>query len=333
MTSERIRALDGLRALAVALVFIHHAFPTYFPGGFIGVDIFFVISGFVITSALMRDGIDFRRFYIHRFFRIIPPVVPVLLFVLTAYMFDIALASPTDVASSAFSLMNWMRAFEVSSGDYLGHFWSLAIEEQFYLLWPGLLALLLGVRTRPASIVVTLLIMSLAVQVALFVSGASVERIYNGLDSRASQLLMGCLLFFVLDRVQVPSLIAVSALSALLACALLIEPYSAFYLTAGIGLVGALSAVMIANMAQGTALWQWPFLLPIAQWGGSRSYAIYLWHFPLLGLFKLAGWPNATGAVAAGAATCLAAEVSMRLVERPARAMRDRFTSADRVAA
>ncbi|MEM7780110.1 MAG: acyltransferase [Pseudomonadota bacterium] len=325
--------MDGLRAVAVALVFVHHAFPTYLPGGFLGVDIFFVISGFVITGALMRDGIDFRRFYIHRFFRIIPPVLPVLAFVLLVSAAGFSLASNLHVVASMFSFMNWLRVFDSSGGEYLGHFWSLSIEEQFYLLWPALLAALIAFKLRPALAISVLLVASLTVQLVLFATGASVERIYNGLDTRASQLLIGCLLYFLVDRVKFSQSYALAALAALLCGCLFVGSESDFYLTAGIGIAGVLSALVVGNLAQQQAAWHKLLQIAPMQWGGSRSYAVYLWHFPLLGLFKAMAIPNAIGAAFALAATCFAAEVSMRLVERPARALRDRIDASSARAA
>src|SRR5687767_13026136 len=108
----RFKALDGLRGVAVAMVFAFHAYPGYFPGAFIGVDIFFVLSGFVITLSLLADP-NLKRFYLHRAFRILPPVIPVLIFA--------ALTGSTwlEVTGAATSAMNWLRAFEVTDGDRL----------------------------------------------------------------------------------------------------------------------------------------------------------------------------------------------------------------------
>lgn len=321
----RIAAIDGLRALAVGLVFAHHAFPTYIPGGFIGVDIFFVISGFVITTALLRDGIEFRRFYTHRFLRIIPPIIPILMFILICGSLGVWLAEPRDVFFSALSFMNWARAFEISDGGHLGHFWSLGIEEQFYFIWPLVLALFIKKLRRPLPILGLLIITTLAWQIALFASGASFERVYNGLDTRASQLLIGCLLSFVVRDIRIPSSISITALAILITSTLFLLPESRFYLSAGIGIIALLSALIVANLAQKQERWHWPFLISPTQWVGSRSYAIYLWHYPLLGLFRTAGMDNILAVGSAVLVTFIASEASMRLFERPARRWRNLF--------
>lgn len=163
------------------------------------------------------------------------------------------------------------------------------------------------------------------VQIGFYAVGMEAERIYNGLDTRASQLLIGCLLYFVLDTIRVPSGLAIVSLVALLAASLSLRHESGFYLSAGIPLVGLLSALLVGSMAQGRQGWHAPFLLVPVQWGGSRSYAIYLWHYPLIGLFKSAGVDNLLTGIGAAVATCVAAEASMRLIERPARTLRVRF--------
>jgi peptidoglycan/LPS O-acetylase OafA/YrhL len=322
--SARFAAIDGLRAVAVGLVFLHHAFPTYLRGGFIGVDIFFVISGFVITNALMRDSIDFRRFYVHRFFRIIPPTIPVLIFVIVCGLLGRPIATMNDVFFSALSLMNWVRAFEFSGGGALGHFWSLGVEEQFYLFWPAALTLVLSSRFQPAYLITLLIALALAIQVGAYISGYPDLRIYNGLDTRVSQLLMGTILYFVVERVRVKSIFAISSFISLGFISLFME-LGALYLTAGIGIVGFLSMIVVANLAQGMEIWHGPFLSRLMQWGGSRSYAIYLWHWPLLVLLRPLFSDNLLVAVLSFVLTCIAAEGSMKLIESPARAMRVRF--------
>jgi peptidoglycan/LPS O-acetylase OafA/YrhL len=156
--------LDGLRAVAVYLVVVFHAGSDRFSGGFVGVDVFFVLSGFLVTQLLLRDlvatgAVSFRRFYARRFRRLLPAAFVAL--VVTALVFS-ALASPVEVADAAGGFKasflysaNWW--FISQSSDYFGadlsaspvlHFWSLAVEEQFYVVWPLLLGGLYALTHR-----------------------------------------------------------------------------------------------------------------------------------------------------------------------------------------
>ena len=146
-------AFDGLRAVAIILVFLDHAWEPTFPGAWAGVDIFFVLSGYLITTMLANElfatgKIDYRNFYIRRILRLWPAFA-VFLFVV---VLKISLSdghktgSFEAVAVSAVYLMNWSKAFTWYEQYKLGHTWSLAMEEQFYLLWPALLALIFARR-------------------------------------------------------------------------------------------------------------------------------------------------------------------------------------------
>jgi len=150
-----IPSLDGLRAIAVTSVVIYHANQAYCPGGWAGVDVFFVLSGFLISTILLDEFatskvIDFRKFYIRRALRLLPAFA-CLIFVLLIF----SLASRhhrvqdlENILMSAAYLMNWNRAFGWIPGDggFLGHTWSLSMEEQFYFIWPVTLLLLTRVR-------------------------------------------------------------------------------------------------------------------------------------------------------------------------------------------
>lgn len=310
-----IAALDGLRAVAVGLVFLTHAYPRYFPGGFIGVDIFFVLSGYVITRG-MSDGVNLRRFYIRRFLRIVPPILPVLAAVSLSVALGSTFTRPLDVFAAGASFMNILRAFDVSHGGVLGHFWSLSIEEQFYLLWP---AMFLLVRGR-APIIAAVTLCLFAWQSALFLSSRDVERVYNGLDTRAGQLLAGCVL--ALWNPRSSPWLALIPLAALIPFVLLVGFESPVYLTLGIPLAASGSALVIGVLAGPTTALHRILETAPFQWGGIRSYALYLWHYPFLmwGFQALpAGVPSVVAVVGALLATMAAAELSQRVLEAPAR--------------
>jgi peptidoglycan/LPS O-acetylase OafA/YrhL len=199
--------LDGLRAIAVYLVVAFHAGIARFSAGFVGVDVFFVLSGYLVTHLLLRDlasmsRIDLRRFYSRRFRRLLPAAFVAL--ILTAVVY-VAVATPADAASalggfrSAFLYVaNWH--FISQSNDYFAadvntnpvlHFWSLAVEEQFYLFWPLLLSGLYAVTRRRGShrwntiLVVVGLGMITSLVAALAISRTDLSRAYYGTDTRA----------------------------------------------------------------------------------------------------------------------------------------------------
>ena len=208
--------LDGMRAVAVYLVVAFHAGISAFSGGFIGVDVFFVLSGYLVTQLLLRDfraagRIDFRRFYSRRFRRLLPAAFVAL--VVTAAVYT-AVAAPADVhdaiggfRSAFLYVANWH--FISQSNDYFAanvntnpvvHFWSLAVEEQFYLCWPLLLsgAYLVSRRAGERQWKVLRLIIAagfvVSLVAALHLSTVNLSRAYYGTDTRAYELLAGALL-------------------------------------------------------------------------------------------------------------------------------------------
>ncbi len=215
-TTEEYRPyLDGLRAVAVYLVVMFHAGSTRLAGGYVGVDVFFVLSGFLVTQLLLRDmlatgSISFRRFYSRRVRRLLPAAFVAL--VVTALVFK-AIASPVEIADAAGGFKaaflygtNWF--FIHRSANYFGrdltgnpvlHFWSLAVEEQFYLLWPlllsGLFLLLRRLRSPWAAIRMVVTMGAVAsVAGAWLLRTSDPNRAYYGTDTRAYQLMAGALI-------------------------------------------------------------------------------------------------------------------------------------------
>jgi len=210
--SGHVAALDGMRGIAVLLVMLTHARygAPYLQGGSIGVDIFFVLSGFLITYLLVREHdrhghrISLWKFYARRALRLGPALV-LLLIVLAlggCLFFDpeTARSNLIDVAITVVYAVNWARAFDIPP-KLLRHAWSLSIEEQFYLLWPLILIVMLRAissRQRIATVILLGAVVSYLWRVALALQGASVQRLFNGLDTRADSLLVGCALGLVL---------------------------------------------------------------------------------------------------------------------------------------
>ncbi len=365
-------ALDGLRALAVAGVVAYHYNFHWANGGYLGVDFFFVLSGFLITSLLAgewmaRKRIALRSFWARRARRLLPGVL-VLLLVLTAYDWlggpNISTATfRPDAIATLFYYANWHLIFTHQSyftqfelPSTLKHTWSLAIEEQFYIVWP-LLALamfrLLRRRTpatspalprqarfsRGAAIVVTAtLAAASALEMALlYHRGADTSRIYYGTDTRAFELLIGATLALaVTNRPDHPPavrrLLHFAGPAAALALAYLwvsagddLGNPSGWMYQGGLVVAGLLAAVVIASVAQpdtgplGTALSNRPL-----RWIGQISYGLYLWHWPTYVLMTdvTTGLNGASLLLARLGATVFAATTSFYLIERPIRRYR-----------
>jgi peptidoglycan/LPS O-acetylase OafA/YrhL/lysophospholipase L1-like esterase len=349
-----VPALDGLRAVAVFAVIAYHLDFGWAQGGYLGVDLFFVLSGYLITSLLVGEwgrsgGIGLRSFWARRARRLLPAVV-LLLLVLALYAglggpgLDRSTLRP-DALTTLFYSANWHQVFthqsyfaQFSSASPLRHTWSLAIEEQFYLLWPlALMALLVLARgSRRLALVATgvLAAGSAALMAVLYHPGIDPSRVYYGTDTRAFELLVGAGLAILLARR--PPLHRRAGRGALqgaglVSMGLLIYGFVAIggppgWLYQG-GLLGAtvLVGVVIASVIQprrgplGAVL-----SVPPLRWLGVISYGLYLWHWPVLVLATesttgVSGYP--LKALQVGLTVALAT-ASYYVVERPIRRAR-----------
>ena len=210
--------LDGLRAIAVAGVFLYHSRIDWLPGGFLGVDLFFVLSGYLITSILLveweaRNRIDLRRFWLRRARRLLPALVVVVLAALilaAIFARDDLARTRGDAVSSLLYYTNWHEIIANHSyfnlmgrPSLLQHLWSLAVEEQFYLIWPLLLVpglVLLGRKRLPFLVAAG--IAGSAALMWLLYNPTDPTRVWNGTDTRAFLLLMGILLALVWPYVE-----------------------------------------------------------------------------------------------------------------------------------
>jgi peptidoglycan/LPS O-acetylase OafA/YrhL len=336
--------LDGLRAIAVAAVFLYHARIDWLPGGFLGVDLFFVLSGYLITSLLLveweaRNRIDLRRFWLRRARRLLPALVVVVLASLAlAAIFarqDLA-HTRSDAVSSLLYYTNWHEIIAnhsyfnlMGNPSLLQHTWSLAIEEQFYIVWPLLLVpcLVLVGRKRLPMLVIAGIAASAALMWILFNPTGDPSRVYYGTDTRAFLLLMGILLALVWPWIQrlrqaVP-LLELLGVAALVGTVLLFRQMQQFNptlyrggdLAAAFCFVVLLAAVAHPRTGIGEALGVAPL-----RWVGERSYGIYLWHWPLIVLISGVNTRPSPGVVVAEAVLVLtAAALSYKFVEQPIR--------------
>ena len=345
-------ALDGIRALAVIAVILFHAGNTYATAGFIGVDVFLVLSGFLITTLLLRElastgRVAFGAFWMRRARRLLPALILVLIAVAAFGAFvatdDEALGLRGDLLGSLFYVQNWRLVLsgasyftQFGSPSPLRHMWSLAIEEQWYLVWPLLLFGIMAVTRRNLRAVVSIILVlaagSALLMAALYHQGGDASRAYYGTDARAQALLVGAALAVLFTVRSVPRTRAASTViqaSGVVGAAFLTwvvveqsERWTTLY-RGGFSLVALASAALIAG-----AMTRGPVRAVLAVQPlpaiGLISYGLYLWHWPIFVWLS----PDRTGLVghrllALRLAVTLAVSLaSFFLVERPVREQR-----------
>jgi len=347
-SARRFAGLDGLRAIAVALVVIYHLFPGWMlHSGFIGVDMFFVISGFLITSLLLRERtahgrIDLIGFWRRRARRLLPALFLLITVAATAAGAiggDVLVRLGPQVLGAATFSYNWVSLaggadyFSADTPELFRNLWSLAVEEQFYWVWPLLLPLLLLVRRRWLRAAVAVVAAAASALWMAAVVGGGVTRAYFGTDTHAFGLLLGVTLAVGLERLftapphwltgrfarTVGLVTGALGLAGLVAVATLPETQDAASFPGTLAAASVITAVVIvAATAPGSRLGPALDVAPL-RWIGDRSYGIYLWHWPLLVLLTAVfGTPAWLGVVAL-ALTIACAAASHRWVEDPVR--------------
>jgi peptidoglycan/LPS O-acetylase OafA/YrhL len=330
-------ALDGMRAVAVAAVMVYHLFePHLLPGGYLGVDMFFVLSGFLITWGLVEErdrtgGVSFGRFYARRALRLLPALAAVLAFAaVLAYTVLPPAARRETLSGIPWVLLyvgNWDKALTSHTLGILAHLWSLGVEEQFYLLWPALLVLLLRLRIRRDHLAAALAVLA-AVETgyreALFWTGTPVVRLAYGLDTHSDALMLGSAVALwlstgTLQRVR-PAVLRLGSWAAIAGLAVLAETGNGdFSFQWGYPLAAVATAALVAALATSTSpLLERTLSSRAAVWTGRRSYGLYVWSLPIyMGL----PWPSRfTGPARDLAEMALSfgvAAVSYRVVELP----------------
>lgn len=341
---RKILELDGLRAVSVVFVMLVHATYGRLSGGFLGVDIFFVISGFLITHLLMAEHVgtgrvSLRDFYLRRVFRILPPLVCAI--VLAMLLWPGSTADRMVVVQAA--LLFYANFLPAETLGNLGHTWSLAIEEQFYLVWP-LLFVALYPRTRPVLIFLAALVVlaSIATRIWLVGKWANLEPLYTFTPARLDPIMLGCMLalcspFFSRILAQfslwLPRILGWSSAVVLLAC--LFFAQRDFMQSTPLAFTGFASAAA-ALVASAPHLGRQDFLRlglahPVARYIGKRSYGLYLYHYPIFGAMEAWRVPGSLGNYGAVLAakiilSFLVTELSWRLVEQPALRIKERFS-------
>lgn len=303
--------IDGLRAVAVMGVILYHLNIPWFQGGFSGVTVFFVLSGYLITDILIDEWnktnkIDYLRFMIRRFRRLAPAVL-VMIFTVTLWVifsnhpsFD---KLRSDFLPSLLYMTNWWYIFhEVSYFDSFGpaspftHLWSLAIEEQFYLLWP--LLMILGstfIKRKRFRVLAVLagVVISAWLMAFLYIPGEDPSRVYYGTDTRAFSLLLGAALAFVWPSQRlsktlprhariVLEIVGITSLLLIITLFVITSQFDPFHYQGGMLLLSIITTLEVAALAHpASKLAKWLSVKPL-QWMGVRSYGIYLWHYPII---------------------------------------------------
>ena len=370
---DHLPGLDGMRAVAVLAVVIYHAGLGALSGGFLGVEVFFVISGFLITALLLRERgatgrIDPIAFWIRRGRRLLPA----LFFLLASVLAFAVLVVPDEIASlrgDALAAVAYATNWHLIAGDQsyfesigrpslFNHLWSLAIEEQFYLVWPLALGAMLLAGRRFALALTMAGAAGSAIWMALqFDPASDPSRVYYGTDTRLTGLLLGSALAFVWvpSVATLPSaetglsrrrrrriraraagsgrwtsvrlgraldVVGVTAVAVLVAFFAFADAFEPFLYQGGLAILAVVTAALIAAAVHPQSrIGRWLDVRPL-RWVGTRSYSIYLWHWPILSLTR----PELDIPLDAPAAlvlrlalTAVAAECSYRLVESPIR--------------
>jgi peptidoglycan/LPS O-acetylase OafA/YrhL len=350
---QYIPAIDGLRAIAVAAVILYHLGFSWIPGGFLGVDLFFVISGYVITRLLLDSiersgGLDLRGFYKARARRLLPPMIFMIVvtaFYITIWAQDSVKRFVTDIPFALTGTINWWLVakeqdyFEaIGRPPLLQHTWSLAVESQFYLVWPVILLLVLkrfGKKVIPfAALLIALISASLLFYVSLQLDASSdVSHIYFGTDTHSVGLFLGAALAVswipqnfkseVSARAQnFIDLIGVFGLTGILATFLLIDESSPTAYKIAFPLAAIFGVAIITSIVHPASRFAPILQNRVLLWIGERSYAIYLWHWVIFQISRprvdIDGQDWALIAVRILIVLALA-DISLKLVELPIR--------------
>ena len=348
-----ITGLDGIRAIAVIMVLAYHLKLALFKSGFLGVTVFFVLSGYLITGILISEveeegTIDLKNFWLRRIRRLVPAVMSmavVIIFVSAVVNRIIFTKGCKDFLASVLGFNNWWQIFnKVSYFEAAGvpspftHCWSLAIETQFYLIYP---LILLGiyklVKSREegrakrgllfAGVTLLLALISVILMIVLFDPQQDASRVYYGTDTRAFSLLFGAILAILWEYQMVPRRLSASvnmvlgsvSFAVLLVMTIAINGSSNFWYRGG-QFVGTILTVLVIYTVSGRKTWLSRFLSnPVLKWIGDRSYSIYLWHYPIILLIskgiKASWWITLIEIVL----SVVLAELSYRFIETPIR--------------
>ncbi len=310
MTNQKrkyITGIDGLRSIAVVGVILYHLLPRYMPGGYLGVTLFFVISGYLMTDILLnqwenRKKIGLKNFYFKRARRIYPSLIMMFLITGSSFVFvskDLLLNFKQIVISSLLNFNNFWQILNGSSYfDRFGnesaftHLWSLSIEGQFYILWPIIVALLIfkkGNYKLLSKTILSLIVLS-GILMVIFYNPDNVNRVYYGTDTRLFSILMGAYLAIFLrekegvlkkvdEKIQISAFLI--SLYLIILSFVVLKDSSVFVYRGGMFLFSLVCTILLGLIISYDKPNSY-FSNPLFKWIGTRSYEIYLWQFPVM---------------------------------------------------
>lgn len=350
--SRYITGFDGIRSIAVIGVILYHLLPNQIKGGYLGVPIFFVLSGYLITDLLQQEWainqkINIKQFYLRRMKRLYPALIGLLLFsttYITLFQRNLLTNIRAVIVTSLLYINNWWQIFNgmsyfdrFANESPFTHIWSLAVEGQHYLFWPLLFVLLRKYLKNWWKIFGVLLlasVISAELMALLYVPGSDPSRVYYGTDTRIFSIWLGCALGFVWPSTRLKQDIPEKAkqifnvaggLSLLLIGIAFIfwDDYLSFLYRGGFFLFSLFSMVLVAVTAHPGASWNKWLTNPLFTWMGKRSYGIYLYQFPIMIFYenkiKNVGEKPITNAIIELILIFGIAELSYRFIEEPFR--------------
>ncbi len=344
-----ISGLDGLRAFAILSVVFYHFSFSWAKGGFLGVDIFFVLSGYLVTSKILLSQGNFklRTFWKDRISRLLPSAyLMIMITALWVILFNHRLLTNLlgDTISSISYTTNWWFIFhKLSYFDSFGspsplkHIWFLAVQEQFYILWPFILMIVLKntKRTKKLSYMIFIgTLLSATLMGILYDPAADPSRVYYGTDTRAFELLIGSFLAAIsankkpftkevsIKHKNELKLLSIITFSIFIFSAVFIDEYNSFLYRGGLFLFSLNTALLIACVCHPKGILGPMLSWKPLRWIGTRSYGIYLWHYPIMVLstpiYEI-GNPSYLRVFIQLTITCIIAEFSYRFIELPIR--------------
>ncbi|MFJ8118327.1 acyltransferase family protein [Bacillus mycoides] len=349
--SRYMVGLDSLRGLAILGVILYHINFNWMPGGFLGVTVFFVLSGYLITDILAIEWknnkrIDLKKFWLSRARRLLPGMLIMLIVTLawiTIFHSSLLVKMRGDSLAALLYFSNWWYIYHklsyfdsFSQLSPLNHFWSLAVEEQFYVVWPFVISLGFYYIKKQSRMILFICLGAIASALAmaiLYEPGTAPSRIYYGTDTRAFSLLIGAALALIWPSSRLASKIIPQArliLDIIGGVALIIiltmfwktNQYEPFLYRGGMVLLSIATALLVANLAHpASRIAQFLRFRPL-RWMGVRSYGIYLWHYPIITLTTPkvnTGEFSFTRAILQFLLIIIVAQISWKFIENPIR--------------
>ncbi|MED0927133.1 acyltransferase family protein [Bacillus mycoides] len=349
--SRYMVGLDSLRGLAILGVILYHINFNWMPGGFLGVTVFFVLSGYLITDILAIEWknnkrIDLKKFWLSRARRLLPGMLIMLIVTLawiTIFHSSLLVKMRGDSLAALLYFSNWWYIYHklsyfdsFSQLSPLNHFWSLAVEEQFYVVWPFVISLGFYYIKKQSRMILFICLGAIASALAmaiLYEPGTDPSRIYYGTDTRAFSLLIGAALALIWPSNRLANKIIPKArliLDIIGGAALIIillmfwktNQYDPFLYRGGMVLLSIATALLVANLAHpASRIAQFLRFRPL-RWMGVRSYGIYLWHYPIITLTTPkvnTGEFSFTRAILQFLLIIIVAQISWKFIENPIR--------------